>query len=137
MKKLILVFIAMLALLIPMLSTGAVASVTEMTEFNTGIKADAPDDTVRLAWKFEACRPSFTYGVATITYRHTTPKSAEPGNFEIVDQDGYWEDGYWYGWIDIHSWITGDKGTNHGDIEISYSNDYPCDIAWSFNIRHS
>jgi hypothetical protein len=137
MKKIILVFVAIFALSMSFVSNGAVASVYEMTDYDTGIKADAPTDTVRLEWKFEACYPSFYYGVADVEWRHTTPKSAEPGGFSGFEQGGYWESGYWYGWVDIDSWITGSKGTNHGDITITFSNGYPQELSWSFNIRHS
>lgn len=137
MKKVVFVFLAMIALCIPLLSTGAVASVTEIVDYDTGIKAEAPEDRVRLEWTFECCYASFVYGVAEISYRHTSPKNAAPGGFDNPVQGGYWENGYWYGWVEFDSWISGKKGTNHGDIEFSYSNGYPCDISWSFNVRHS
>lgn len=133
MKKVILIFIAMLTLLIPMLSTPAAASIEVISQTDTGVLA-APEGVTRVEWEFVACETLFRIGVAEVTYRHTTPKKVD-GGFENVVQGGYWEGGTWYGWVEFDSWIDADRGTNHGDIAITFWTGYPS-VEWSFNIRH-
>ena len=139
MKKTLLAFLAISLLVMPFVSNTAQASVYEMTEYDTGIKATAPQDKVNLTWEFEACYWAWYYGVAEIEYKDTSPKRAGPGGFENAEQGGYWENDVWYGWVEFDSQIKdgAKRGTNHGDITITFSNGYPQVLEWSFNVRHS
>ncbi|MCJ2562965.1 MAG: hypothetical protein LN417_02595 [Candidatus Thermoplasmatota archaeon] len=141
MKKTLLAFLVISLLVVPFLSNTAQASVYEMTEYDTGIRAEAPEDRVNLTWEFDACWYAWYYGVAEIEYKQTTPKNAAPEDdaFENPELGGYWEDDVWYGWVEFDSHIKdgAKRGTNHGHITITFSNGYPQVLEWSFNVRHS
>ena len=137
MKKVVLVFIALFVLLIPLFSAPATASLELIWRTDTGVPAEGPVDTVKVEWEFEACKPLYSYRVVEISYRHTSPKHAGEGGFRDIVVWNEYDDatGIWYGYVEFESWITGERGTNHGDIEISFTSGYPS-IEWSFNIRH-
>lgn len=137
MKKVVLVFIALLVLLIPLFSAPATATLYVIWQQDTGRPA-GPDGVARIGWEFEACEYLYNHRVVTITLRHTTPKRVGPGEFNnpVVVDDWDPATGIWSGYVEFESVLTnGDRGTNHGDIVISFTSGYPS-VEWSFNIRH-
>lgn len=142
-RFLILVLVSFLAL--PLASNGAMATVGDLWDYDTGVKVEGTDALVTLHWEGEACEPA-AMSLATeivIRYRHTTPKSAEPGWFDLpATIDGTFEYDWdlkvwvWHGTAQFWSHIDSGakRGVNHGDITISF---YSGEVwSWSFNVMH-
>ena len=125
---------------LPFASNSAQASLV-VIEYDTGIKAVAPEDTIVLEWLFESCEYAAEVLVVQIDYRHTTPKNAQEGGFDTSEQevDRTWEGGYWIGSVTFESYIDPDakRGTNHGDISFIRPWDNEVLASWSFNVQHS
>lgn len=138
MKKTLLAFLVISLLVLPFMSSGTLAGAC-LLDYDTGIKANGPSDTVTLSWEIKVS-PGFEQGaVVTIRYKHTTPPSARPGGFDLseLEIDMTVIDEIWYGSATFVSFINenADRGTNHGRIRISWEG-HP-DFGWSFNVQHS
>lgn len=144
-RKSILLVVMVSFLVLPFLSNSAMATVGDLWDYDTGVPVEGTDALVTLHWEGEACEGAFLHSGTDvlIEYRHTTPKSAEPGWFDLPAAiDGTFEYDWdlktwvWYGTAQFWSHIdpSASRGTNHGDITITW---YNGDVwSWSFNVRH-
>ena len=141
MKKTILPVLLVSLFVLPFMSNNALATVGELLDYDTGIKADAPSDTVVLSWEIEACQWAADNADIEVTYRHTSPPKARNGEgFYMPDPpiiDTTVTGGIWYGSITFDSEISSSakRGVNHGDITISWPSGPT--FTWSFNVQHS
>lgn len=146
MKKLLLPLVLISLFAMPFFSTSALATGGDLVDYDTGVKVAGTESTVRISWEMTGCVYIMTRANVDIDYRHTTPKSAVPGGFDLSGMTigGYFEEnpsdpdaGTWYGYVEFTSYIHPDakRGTNHGDITIYWSPAYP-EVSWSFNVLH-
>lgn len=135
MKKIFLAFLVVSFLALPFVSNNVLAGATLCGDYDTGIKAEAPEDTVVLSWEICTCEPWMNAAIVDITYKFTSPKKVN-GGFDLPPTiDRTMIGGIWYGSATFGSWIDSDHGTNHGEITITFPKGIV--ISWSFNVRHS
>lgn len=151
MKKRILLLLVSSVLMLPFLSSGALATWEPPTEYDTGVKFEGTEGWPTLTWVFPACEYVCVRTDADIDYRHTTPPSARPG---WIDEESVVVTTSWSGPTGYHAVGTCDAqaqfwseinpeanhGVNHGDIMVFYVDDdgnlYDM-FSWSFNVRHT
>ncbi len=139
MKRILFAILVASVFALPAMSQGAVATLQEVIDFDTGIKVEGTYvEDARVYWELEACRWIAEHYEVTIEYRSTSPPKARPGGFEnyepptvgrdfepYPDQEGVPYDevmGIWSGYAEFTSFINplAKRGTNHGDIYIHY-----------------